>query len=211
MGGPNEVFQSAPDRSPERPPTSGRQRTWMQSFNPLSGPEPGETQYAGAGELWAGVSIRSPDRSPERPRRGRYRPQRSGFNPLSGPEPGETQKAKEEAARHNVSIRSPDRSPERLGPWTRVARCAVSIRSPDRSPERLGLSWPPAGHLCFNPLPTGARRDPVPSPRLWARGFNPLSGPEPGETRAKTRRGARNFVSIRSPDRSPERPQPCRW
>ena len=159
----------------------------LSGLNPLSGPEPGETWEYVLAKCDSAVSIRSPDRSPERPgRRARRSTSSRCFNPLSGPEPGETCAECGCAGRYPVfqsALRTGARR-DSLPRHRSRTTLDVSIRSPDRSPER------PFRRALLTP----------------AGRFNPLSGPEPGETRRGALDAARHAVSIRSPDRSPERP-----
>ena len=86
----------------------------MTSFNPLSGPEPGETET-----------------------RAMLYTYRNCFNPLSGPEPGETgedNRTASEAQFQSALRTGARRDTERIRhQWISDG---VSIRSPDRSPER---------------------------------------------------------------------------
>ena len=96
-------------------------------FNPLSGPEPGETQCPSGRHLSRiEVSIRSPDRSPERQSiRIEHLPASIGFNPLSGPD-----------ARRDAAVESALRTRSRRdrGP----ASIRISGSGARRDPEARG-------------------------------------------------------------------------
>ena len=138
------------------------------------------------------VSIRSPDRSPERH--------------------GEALALTCLRQVRGFQSRSPDPSPERLTlksaeGWGWQVSIPLSGPEPGETETRAMLY---TYRICFNPLsgPEPGETGEDNQDSIGRRSFNPLSGPEPGETGASTRRQwSSDAVSIRSPDRSPERPE----
>ena len=165
------VFQSALRTGARRDPVPSAARLRARGFNPLSGPEPGETRVEkqnGARGILFQSALRTGARRDLTPAAG-YRLHRR------------FQSALRTGARRDLGAS--------------VRRCfhatqRVSNRSPDRSPERpahCGRSWWSSDDR-FNPLSgpepgeTGRRLENKSAAAPFLKGFNPLSGPEPGET-----------------------------
>ncbi len=177
-------FQSAPGTGA---PGDASRRASASSSSFQSAPgtgAPGDLRVGLRDDEVLRVSIRSRDRSPGR-LGGRDRRDAHAVSIRSRDRsPGRPPEGVAAQEANPVSIRSRDRSPGRPRHDPHAIHVRVSIRSRDRSP---------------------GRRDDCEHSECWAKGFNPLPGPEPRETRRRPQYYGLIPVSIRSRDRSPGR------